>query len=108
MGWERRGRGGGLFYYKSLRIEGEVRKVYLGHGPDARAQAERDAEARDRRRAERQALRGEQASVAAADLAFAQARALGDLLLRAALILNGFHRHHWQWRRRRGRATYAG
>jgi hypothetical protein len=107
MGWERRGRGGGLFYYRSVRIAGRPCKLYMGHGPDARAQAKRVAEARDRRRAERQALRGEQAGVAAADLAFEQARALADLLLRAALVLNGFHRHHWQWRRRRGHQTHG-
>jgi hypothetical protein len=107
MGWERRGKGGGLFFYRAVRIAGRPCKLYMGRGPDARAQAERVAEARERRQAERQALRGEQAGVAAADLAFAQARALADLLLRAALVLNGFHQHRWQWRRRRGHQTHG-
>jgi hypothetical protein len=107
MGWERRGNRGRQFYYRSARIAGRPCKLYMGHGPDACAQAERDAEARDRRRAEQQALRGEQAGVAAADLAFEQARGLAELLMRATLVLNGFHQHRWQWRRRRGHQTHG-
>jgi hypothetical protein len=101
MAWERRGRGDRLFYYRSARIAGRPRKIYLGRGPDARAQAERVAQARDRRRAERQALRGEQARVAAADRAFEQARGLADLLMKATLIIRNLHLRRGEWRHRR-------
>jgi hypothetical protein len=107
MGWERRGNRGRRFYYRSVRIAGRPCKLYMGHGPDARAQAARVAQARDRRRAEREVLHAEQDRVTAADLAFEQARALVDLLVQATLVLNGFHQHRWQWRRRRGHQTHG-
>src|SRR5262245_3668056 len=99
MGWERRR--SGLFYYRCTRLGGVPRKVYLGHGPDARARAERDAQVRQQRWAERQALCVEQASVVAADQAFEQARRLVDLLMRATLIIHNYHLRRGEWRHRR-------
>jgi len=100
MAWERRRRG--LFYYRSVRVNGSPHRIYVGKGPDARAQAERDAQIRERRQAERQALRAEQLQVATADLAFEQARALTDLLMQATLIIRTFHLRRGEWRHRRG------
>jgi hypothetical protein len=109
MVWSRKQRGPESgYYYRSRRVDGRPVKLYVGRGPDAELAARLDERERQDRRAEREAFLAERVRLAAADLAFADARALVDLLVRATLALGGFHTHHGQWRRRRGRATYAG
>ena len=87
MAWEKRC--GQIYYYLSVKEGKAVRKVYLGRGPVARW-AHLDGQVR---RAER---REEQARARAAEEAARRLRALGRLLLEAALLASGF------WRRRRG------
>jgi hypothetical protein len=106
VSWDRKQRGG-KYYYRSRRIDGKSMKEYVGRGPVAQLAARLDERERQDRRAEREALLVEQVRLAAADLAFMDARDLVELLVRATLVLGGFHTHHSQWRRRRGRATYA-
>jgi hypothetical protein len=110
MAWSRKQRGPESgYYYRSRRVGRRVIKLYVGRGPDAELAARRDERERQGRRAEREAFLDEQVRLAAADVAFGDARALVDLLVRATLITSGFHLHHGsEWRRRRGRATYAG
>jgi len=100
MPWERRQRGG-LYYYRHAKPNGCSRRIYLGKGTDAGAQAEQDAQARQRRQAEREALRAEQAQVAVADAALADFRIMVDLLTQAVLLAAGFRHHKGEWRRRR-------
>ena len=104
MGWERRQRGG-LYFYRSIRVNGRPRKLYLGAGPAALAYARQEAERRARRQSERAALYAEQVQATGADRAFQDARTLVELLVRARLVLNGFHLHHREWRRRHGYLT---
>jgi len=104
MGWERRQRGG-RYFYRSVRVDGRPRKVYLGNGPAARAQARLDQARRRERHDAREALRAEQARLAAAEVALDGFRLLTGLLLRATLLLGGLHEHRGEWRRRRGRTT---
>ena len=109
MVWSRKQRGAkGGYYYRSKRIAGRPVKLYVGRGPDAELAARLDARERQDRRAERAAFLAEQVRLAVVDLALQEARALVDLLVQTTLVLGGFHNHHGQWRRRRGRTTYAG
>lgn len=39
MAWERRGRHGRMYYYRSERRGGKVKKIYFGTGPAAAAAA---------------------------------------------------------------------
>src|SRR5262249_40380009 len=103
MGWERRQRGG-LYYYRSVRIHGQPRKVYCGTWPAAESYARREAERRRQRQAERAALDAEQMQLAPADRALRAFGILVDLLASAALLLAGCHEHHGCWRRRHDRA----
>jgi hypothetical protein len=96
MGWERKQRGG-LYYFKSVRIGGQPRKLYLGKGQTAEKQAQED----NQRRQQRQALLAEQAQLASADAVLQQARTLGKILVAALLVLAGRYHHHGEWRRRR-------
>ena len=102
MAWETRG--GGRYYYKVSRDDGRVRRLYLGTGPVAEL-AVRDAELR---RAERQARARSQARLEAAEAASQELAELADLLVRAALVAAGYHRHdRGNWRKRRERPGKA-
>ena len=96
VAWE--ARGGGRFYYRVVRDDGRVRRLYLGNGPVAEL-AVRDAELR---RAERQARARSQARLEAAEAASRELAELTDLLAQVALMAAGYHRHdRGNWRKRR-------
>ena len=100
MGWEPRQ--GGVYYYSATRENGRVRHRYLGRGEAARAAAALDSEARDRRRAEAEAVRSLRERLATPDAAMAALDAACDLALEAAIVSAGFHRRNYSaWRRRR-------
>jgi hypothetical protein len=107
MAWHEKQRGPeGGYYYRSKRVNGRSVKMYVGRGPAAALIARLDECERQDRQAERAAFLAEGVRLAAADLAFADARSLVDPLVRAALILSGFHLHRGsEWRRRREHAT---
>ena len=89
MAWERRG--SNLYYYQSERIDGRVRKKYVGTGHVAQALAHADETiARvELEEARTLATAGEELWEAA------------DILAAAELVASGYHRHKGQWRRRR-------
>ena len=99
MAWERRG--DGVYYYKTERQGGRVRKRYIGNGELAHSIAHAD-ETRRRVWAERKAI--ERAEL---DEARSLASAGGELyeavevLAVAELVASGYHRHKGQWRMRR-------
>jgi hypothetical protein len=108
MAWHRKLRGPKSgYFYRSRRVGGKVVKLYVGRGPDAELAARLDARERQDRRAERAAFLAEQVRLAVVDAAFADARDLIGLLVRAILITSGFHLHRTEWRRRRGHATHG-
>jgi hypothetical protein len=107
MAWHEKQRGPkGGYYYRSKRVNGRSVKVYVGRGPDAELAARLDERERQDRRTEREVQLAEQVRLAAADLALQEARVLADLLVRATLILRGYHLHRDEWRRRREHATH--
>jgi hypothetical protein len=100
MGWERRQRGG-HYFYRSVRINGEPRKIYVGTGPIADSLAKQDAERKARSSAEHNAAQVERATVAGVDQAMRALTKLTKLLRNATLILSGYHEHHGEWRQRK-------
>ena len=101
MGWETRKRGT-RYYTRSVRVNGAVRREYVGTGIlaecvftlDRAAQEARAAEAL-RRRAEREELRGIGFLMGEVDNA-------ADTILKAHLLAGGYHRHNkGEWRKRR-------
>ena len=99
MAWERRG--GNLYYYQSERVDGRVRKKYVGTGEIAELVAHADetirrtrAERRERVRAELEEARG---LASAAD----ELNEAAEILVRAEMVAAGYHRHKGEWRRRR-------
>jgi hypothetical protein len=99
VAWERRG--GNLYYYQSERVDGRVRKKYVGTGEIAELVAHADetirrtrAERRERVRAELEEARG---LASAAD----ELNEAAEILARAEMVAAGYHRHKGEWRRRR-------
>ena len=102
MAWESRGRQ--RYFYRAKRIQGRVRKIYLGAWDVARQAAEKVAAAKARRAAERAELAAEQARLAGPDQVAAEVQHGVDLLTEAALLAAGCHEHRGEWRRSRNGA----
>ncbi len=95
-------RGGNLYYYQAERIDGRVRKNYVGTGEVAELIAHADA-TMHRRRAERRE-RGRAELEETRDLASAadELHEAAEILAAAEMVVAGYRRHKGEWRRRRG------
>ncbi len=103
MAWE--ARRGSSYYYRSRRVDGQVRKEYVGKGADAELVAKADEAAREAVREEYGQLRrfAEEAKPVVGlmkDLDEAV-----RLLTAGSLLAAGYHQHRGNWRKRRGRAS---
>ena len=102
MGWEARGDGGRLYYYRGRKVDGRVGKEYVGAGEAAELIAVLDARERDARADAAAALRGRRALDEEVDAALGAIEEAAAVLAAAALLAAGYHRHHrGEWRRRR-------
>ena len=100
--WERRERGG-LYYTRSRKEGGRVIREYVGGGIFGELAAQLDAEERQRREEQAARWSDEQADLDALDAPVAELSEASDLLVRAALLASGYHRHNrGEWRLRRG------
>ena len=99
MGWEaRRGR---RYYYRAKKVGGRVVKEYVAAGPLAELLAAHDARERAERLAAAEARRAERARLATIDGPAEVSHEAVEALLRASLVLAGYHRHQrGEWRRR--------
>lgn len=99
MGWERRGNN--RYYYRKRWVNGQAEGEYIGSGHAAEVLAELDA--RDRQ--ERQRAASEWQAVVKVDRRSVAAMVELDEMVRSAvaavLIVNGYHHHKRQWRKRR-------
>ena len=99
MGWEKRG--SGRYYYRKRRIGGRVVSEYMGGGELGEAAAAYDRAARDAREQELRSAKEEREKITALAEAGAEAEQGIRALVRAFLLLAGYHTHKGQWRRRR-------
>jgi hypothetical protein len=103
MSWERRGNH--LYYYKKTRRAGRIVCEYIGAGAHAEAVADAIRAERERRLAERLALRAARESEReAADAVESQVIKMFECIgyiYRAAMAAAGYHLHKREWRRRR-------
>jgi hypothetical protein len=100
MSWQQRG--DKRYYYRHEWIDGRSVRIYQGTGEVGEQAATTDALRRvDEEIAARQ-RRQEQERRAAAEAPLAQLCAQTDLLVHAALLAAGYHRHdRGEWRRKR-------
>jgi hypothetical protein len=97
MGWDR-----GLYYTRSKKVNGRVVREYVGTGRVGELAAKRDARERQKREADRAALKTERARLDELDAPLDELNTLADLLARAALLAAGYHQHkRGEWRKRR-------
>ena len=99
MGWEKRG--SGLYYYRKRRIGSRVVSEYMGGGELGEAAAAYDRAAQDAREQELRSAKEEREKITALAEAGAEAEQGIRALVRAFLLLAGYHTHKGQWRRRR-------
>ncbi|MDB5312326.1 MAG: hypothetical protein JWO38_6528 [Gemmataceae bacterium] len=102
MGWEKRQRGG-LYYYRSVRINGQPRRIYLGTGQVGRIHELLDR--RERRAREAALTVREQATdqLVEADRLATEVWQWSRTIAAASLVAAGWYNHHGQWRRAAGR-----
>ena len=102
MGWEARGCGGRLYYFRYRKVDGRVTRQYLGAGAVAELAAAADALRRSDRRAAMEARRAEEASWQAALAPLLELSRAADVMARAALLAAGYHQHsRSSWRKKR-------
>lgn len=99
MGWEQRG--SGRYYYRKRRIGGHVVSEYMGGGELGEEAAALDRAARAAREQELRSAKEEREKITALAEAGAEAEQGIRALVRAFLLLAGYHTHKGQWRRRR-------
>lgn len=98
MAWETRQRGGRYYYQSIRRPDGSIRRVYVGIGPTAERIAAQDRNAQEERQRVRKQVRELESVFATAARVVQELESRCDLILAAALLANGFHKHRGEWR----------
>jgi hypothetical protein len=101
VGWEKRERGAGPYYYRSVREGNRVRKEYIGSGQLAEALAQADETIRQRREQEAARWREEREHTEDLVAPLLELCEATKVLVRAHLIAEGWHEHKGEWRRAR-------
>jgi hypothetical protein len=96
MGWEWR-QNAGPYYIRTRKVQGQVVRTYFGRGPQAEQAAREDAQ----RQATQVARHTVRVHLAALDVQVHEWCQQIDNLMRASLMVTGFHQHHRsEWRQR--------
>ena len=102
MGWEeRRGR---LYYYRSVREGKRVRKEYGGGGTLGQLAAQLDEHERLQSEEEEAPCREERERLEQSAGFLQELEEAAEVLIRAELLVAGFHKRKGEWRRTRERS----
>ena len=102
MGWEeRRGR---HYYYRSVREGKRVRKEYVGGGTLGQLAAELDELERLQRKEEEASCKEERERLERSAAFLQELEEAAEVLIRAQLLVAGFHKRKGEWRRLRERS----
>lgn len=101
MGWEIRKGSKGLYYTRSKRVNGRVVREYIGTGPAAEIVAEQDELERKQRQMDREKFDRQKEVQSSIDRKIDEETRLVQALTRAVLLVNGYHKHKGQWRKKR-------
>src|SRR5918993_5344113 len=102
MGWEeRRGR---LYYYRSVREGKRVRKEYGGGGALGQLAAQIDELERLQRKEKEAFCKEERERLQQSAGFLRELEEAAEILIRAQLLVAGFHKHKGEWRRLRERS----
>ncbi len=99
MTWETRGNQS--YFYRKERINGKVKSEYVGSG-EAAALIERcETDRRELKRLEKEKLKRERQKAELIDDELNALSELNQSLVDALFLINGFHQHKRQWRKKR-------
>ena len=96
MGWEHRA-GGGPYYVRRRKVNGQEMREYFGKGPVAEREAAEDA----LKQAEKKARKAELEQLKALDMQGVELNTVIDTLVTGSLVVAGYYQHHRQWRKKR-------
>ena len=99
MAWEKRGTNG-PYYYRAVRVNGRVRKIYYGKALTGELAAKLDAAARRDRELRAAAARGSKERYRAALEPLHALEQCAGALMRLELVSAGYHYNWGKWRRR--------
>ena len=102
MGWEERR--GHQYYYRSVREGKRVRKEYVGGGEFGQLLARLDELERLQRKEEEASWREEQKRLQRSAGFLRELEEAAQILIRAELLVAGFHKRKGEWRRLRERS----
>jgi hypothetical protein len=98
MGWDR-----GRYYSRSVRVNGRVRREYVGGGETGFLAAAADADRRALRAEKSGVWEKEKSQLETLDADLEALDEVAGLLTQAAFVAAGFHQHKRQWRRKRAK-----
>ena len=99
MAWERRE--SNLYYYRKKRRGKHVTSEYVGNGPVVQFLAYLDQEERKELNRIRAKWKRQKQEVLDMDSRYAHQYEITVNLIRAVLLISGYHPHKGQWRKRR-------
>lgn len=99
MAWERRGNRS--YFYRKERINGRVRSVYVGRGEVAVLIDQCERGRLIERKFKEHTIEKHRNKVELIDEAINELSEINHSLVDALFLINGFHRHKRQWRKRR-------
>jgi hypothetical protein len=92
----------GKYYYRSVRVNGQPRRIYIGPGHKGQQAAEADQRAREQRARDRAAAKTLQTEYASVDADLEEVGELAHALSHAAMYAAGYQLHcRGEWRRRK-------
>ena len=99
MAWETRGNRS--YFYRKERISGKVRSTYVGSGIEAALMERCENGRRELKQLEKEKLKRERIKSEAIDNQINALSEINQSLVDALFLINGFHQHKRQWRKKR-------
>ena len=99
MAWE--GRGSSLYYYRKRRQGKHVSSEYVGSGLLARLLSDLDQTEREKRNLALANWESQKQEVKSIESDLVRFHEMTSCLIRATLLISGYHPHKGQWRKKR-------
>lgn len=99
MAWEKRGNN--LYLYQKMRIDGKVKSVYVGRGEVAVFVDRYEQRERKLKKLESEKQKSERRKAEIIDEQINEFSKINQSLVDALFLINGFHQHKRQWRKKR-------
>lgn len=99
MSWENRGNNS--YYYKKRRINDSVISEYIGKGELACLVARFDTIERSKSDSKKERIKTQRKDLEKFDYLINEISETNNLLVKALFLINGYHTHKYEWRKKR-------